>query len=74
MRNSITLISVSSNACIGLGVVNNNSENVIPLYIQVNDTITIYLRCSFQENLIYFIEFYFQLDGYEFTKILKFES
>ncbi|MBY9002164.1 MAG: hypothetical protein KGD64_14685, partial [Candidatus Heimdallarchaeota archaeon] len=54
-NSSITLISVSSNPCISLGVFNNNSENVIPLYISVNETITVYLRCSFQENIIYLI-------------------
>ena len=70
---SITLISVSSNPCIGLGVYNNESENIIPFLIPVNETQTIFLRCSFQENIIYFIEFHFQLQGYTFTKNLKFE-
>lgn len=71
---SITLVSVSSNACINLGVLNNESVDVIPLIISVNVTTTIYLRCSFQNNLIYLIEFHFQLQNYEFTENLKFEG
>jgi len=70
---SITLISVSSNPCISLGVYNNESVEIIPFFIPVNETQTIFLRCSFNENIIYLIEFHFQLQGYTFTKNLKFE-
>jgi hypothetical protein len=70
---SITLVSVSSNPCISLGVYNNESVEIIPFFIPVNETHTIFLRCSFNENIIYFIEFHFQLQGYTFTKNLKFE-
>ena len=70
---SISLISVSSNPCISLGIFNNESVDIIPFLIPVNETQTIFLRCSFQENIIYLIEFYFQLQSYEFTKILKYE-
>ncbi len=70
---SITLISASSNPCISLGIFNNESVDIIPFLIPVNETQTIFLRCAFQENSIYFIEFYFQLQGHEFTKIIKYE-
>ncbi len=70
---SITLISVSSNPCISLGVYNNESIDIIPFFIPVNETQTIFLRCSFHENIVYLIEFHFQLQGYTFTKNLKFE-
>ncbi|MHA1550982.1 MAG: hypothetical protein ACTSQC_03475 [Candidatus Heimdallarchaeaceae archaeon] len=70
---SITLVSVSSNPCISLGIYNNESVEIIPFLIPVNETQTIFLRCSFNENIIYLIEFHFQLQGYTFTKNLKFE-
>ena len=70
---SITLVSVSSNPCLSLGVFNNESVEIIPFFIPVNETQTIFLRCSFNENIIYLIEFHFQLQGYTFTKNLKFE-
>lgn len=70
---SITLISISSNPCISLGVYNNESVSIIPFFIPVNETQTIFLRCSFHDGIIYLIEFHFQLQGYEFTTFLKFE-
>ncbi|MCK4896309.1 MAG: hypothetical protein KAS47_05830 [Candidatus Heimdallarchaeota archaeon] len=73
LNTSITLISVSSNPCISLGIFNNESVEIIPFFIPVNETQTIFLRCSFNENIIYLIEFHFQMQGYTFTKNLKFE-
>ena len=73
-NDSIILNSVSGNPCVGLGIYDNNGERLLPLNLFYNITETVNIRCEFQNNVVYLIEFHFQIENYEFTKVLKYEN